>query len=359
MFSVTVAGEGEDDVAQVSAVLRGRRFRVETLQERRARARRNPSDGLVVVSASADHLRTTRVVLDARRDEDVRFLPFALVARALERSAAAAFGAKACIRFEGSPEDLVTEVRRMLLREQEKAVLVHQLEGELGDLGVSDVLDTLSRDKRDAVVRVSAGAARGALRVRRGTVISATFDSRTGRDALSAVLALRTGRFRVELRTIDDTDELGALDIDTARAVLERVDAPRDAGLSDVRAPIAALAAAVMNAVTGYARMHLPEGVVARELEAAQQTAAKLAPSLSGFRVHPAGMITVVRLEAVAEGSGRALGLWVRHALERLELLRPGRFGAVRVHDIVGGLARMIDQVGFRADFDAAIGGTS
>ena len=310
------------------------------------------------MSASADRLRTTRVVIDARRDEDVRFLPFALVARALERTAAAAFGAKACVRLEGSPEELVTEVRRMLLREQESAVLVHQLEGELGALHVSDVLETLARGKRDAIVRVSAGAARGALRVRRGAVISATFDSRTGRDALGAALALTSGRFRVELRTLDDTDELGALDFETAREVIDRVDGPRAIVHPDERAPVAALAAAVMNAVTAYARVHLPEGVVARELEAAHQSASRLVPSLNGFGVNGVGMITVLRLDAVADCGGRALGVWVRHALERLDLLRPGRFGVARVPEVLGGLGRLVDQVGFRAEFNAAIGGT-
>lgn len=356
MFSITVAGEGEDAVAQVSAVLRGRRFRVETLRERRSRLRRTPSDGLVVVSASADRLRTTRVVLDARRDDDVRFLPFALVGRALERSTASAFGAKACIRFEGSPEELVTEIRRMLLREQERSVLVHQLEGEVGELSVRDVLETLSRGRRDAIVRVSNGAARGELRVRRGVVVSATFDNQTGRDALSTMLALSAGRFRVELRSVDDTDELGALDVDAAGEVLREEQRPVHP--SDERAPVAALAAAVMNAVAAYARTHVSDSVVARELEAAQHLGTRVVPALAGFRVNAAGMVTVERIDRVVEGSGRALGLWVRYALERLEAIRPGRFGIGRVPEILGGLSRLIEQVGFRADFDAAIGGT-
>jgi hypothetical protein len=299
------------------------------------------------------------VVIDARRDDDVRFLPFALVARALERSAATAFGAKALVPFDGSPDELVTEIRRMLLREQEQAALVHQLDGEIGDLRVGDILETLARGKRDAIVRVTAGASRGAIRVRRGNVIGATFDSETARAALSAILSLRAGRFRVELRTVDDTDELGALDVETARAVLEQVERPREVSRAEPPsedAPVAALAAAMMNAVSAYARRFLGETIVARELESAQHEAARLAPSLIGFRVMAGGMVSVQRIESAVTGGGYAIGLWIARALERLEQLRPGRFGVQRVDEVLGGLARLIDQVGFRSDFDAALG---
>lgn len=362
MFAVTIAGDADDAVQRISSALRGRRFRVETLVERRASPRRSPSDGLVVVAPTSDRLRVTRVVLEARRDDDVRFLPFALVARALEKSAATAFGAKALVKYDGSAEELVTEIRRMLLREQENAVLVHQLEGELGSLGVGDVLETLARGRRSAVVRVSSGASRGAIAVRAGQVVSAAFDERTGRDALSALLALRHGRFRAELRTVEDTDELGALDVDTARAVLERRGEPRKPSTpapspADERAPVAALAAALMNAVAANARRFLGESVVARALEQARADAAREVSSLDGFRVTNAGVIVVERLEAAAEAGAWGLGIWMGRALDRLDELRPGRFGRSTASETVGGLSRLLDQVGWRADFEAALGG--
>lgn len=365
MFSVTIAGEGEDAVHHVASALRGKRFRVETLDERRAGLRRAASDGLVIVSPSSDRLRVTRVVVDARREDDVRFLPFALVARGLEPSAAAAFGAKAFVRYDGSAEELATEIRRMLLREQESAVLLHQLEGELGALGLGELLETLARARRDAVVRVANGTSRGVVMLRRGEVVSASLDALTGRAALQPLLALRRGRFRVELRTVDDTDELHGMDVKTARAVLESVDGGRPMTPApparprriDERGPTAALAAAVLNAVAGYARQWITEAALSRELEAARRAAAEAAPALAAFSVSAAAMISVERVELAADVDGRAVGTWIGAALDRLERQRPGRFGRGAAHAVIGGLSRLITQMGWSADFEAALAG--
>lgn len=367
MFSITIAGEGDDAVHRVASALRGKRFRVETLDERRAALRRGASDGLVIVSPSADRLRVTRVVVDARREDDVRFLPFALVARGLEPSAAAAFGAKAFVRFDGTAEELATEIRRMLLREQESAVLLHQLEGELGALGLGELLETFARARRDAVVRVANGASRGVVALRRGEVVSASFDALSGRAALQPLLALRRGRFRVELRTVDDTDELQGMDVPTARAILEGVDGSvgrvppaRSPGRAiDERGPTAALAAAVMNAIAAYARQWIADDALSHELEAARSEASASSPPLAAFSVSPAGMISVLRVELAGAVDGHALGAWVGAALERLERRRPGRFGRAAAHALIGGLSRLITQMGWGADFEAALAGGS
>lgn len=363
MFAITVAGEGDDAVQRIASVLRGRRFRVETLAERRSSERRAPSDGLVVVSVTSDRLQTTRTVIEARRDDDVRFLPFALVSRSTERAAAQAFGAKTLVRYDGTPEELVTEIRRMLLREQESAVLVHQLEGELGALRVADVLETLARGRRDAVVRTMCGASRGAIRVRRGVPVSATFDAAVGRAAVDAMKALSHGRFRVELRTVDDTDELGALDAESARAIIAAVDgaepsAPsRTRAVADEQAPDAALAAALANGVTAYARRWVSESLCAREIEAARQELLATHPALASFRVSPMGIVLVDNVNGAARAGGAGIGAWIARALERLDVHRPGRFGRARIGDVVGGLSRLLDQVGWRADFEAVTGG--
>jgi hypothetical protein len=364
MFAITVAGEGDDAVQRVASVLRGRRFRVETLRERRSSSHRAPSDGLVVVSMTSDRLQMTRVVLEARRDEDVRFLPFALVSRSIERGAANAIGARTLVRYDGPPEELVTEIRRMLLREQESAVLVHQLEGELGALSVTDVLETLARGRRDAVVRIVCGSSRGAIRVRAGVPVTATFDADVGRRALESMKALSHGRFRVELRSVDDTDELGALDAESARAILSVVDRDRPPPSRpvtteerDERAPYAALAAALVNAVTAYARRWVSESVCARELEAARKDCLASHPALASFRVSPAGIVLVQDVNGAAAARGAGIGDWIVRSLERLDAHRPGRFGRSHVSEVVGGLSRLLEQVGWSADFEAATGG--
>ncbi|MBL8719655.1 MAG: DUF4388 domain-containing protein [Myxococcales bacterium] len=357
MFAITIAGEGTAEVDRISSVLRGRRFRVETLGQRRATGRRWPSDGLVVVSTSSDRMQITKAVVEARRDDDVRFLPFALVTRTAERGTAQAFGAKAFVHFDGSPEELATEIRRMILREQESATLVHQLEGEIGALRLGDLLDTLRRAAKDAVIRVVQGAARGAIRVRGGVPISATFDALTGRPALDALLGVASGRFRVELRGVDDTDEFGALEAVTARVLVDELDrSPRPTSTSD-QAPDAALAAALANAVTAYARRWMSEGLVARELEGARVELLLAHPALGSFRVSPTGIVLVENVRGASQLGGAGIGRWIARALERLDQQRPGRFGVVRVTEVVGGLARLLDQVGWRADFETATGG--
>jgi hypothetical protein len=310
-------------------------------------------------------MQVTRAVLDARRDDDVRFLPFALVSRSLERGAAQAFGAKTLVRYDGPPEELVTEIRRMLLREQESSVLVHQLEGELGALRIGDVLETLARGRRDAVVRAICGSSRGAIRVRRGTPVTATFDAAVAHAALEQMKALSHGRFRVELRTVDDTDELGAIDAESARAILAEVDRqsvdrspePSSRRSPEEQAPDAALAAALANAVTAYARRWVSESVCAREIEAARQELIPERPALAAFRVSPAAIVMVANVNVAARAGGGGIGAWIARSLERLDVHRPGRFGRVRIAEVVGGLSRLLEQVGWKSDFEAATRG--
>lgn len=358
MFALTVAGDAEDAIRRVATVLRDGRFHVSTLATRHLRARE--SDALVVVDPSGDRRRTTRAVLDARSDDELRYLPLCVVAN-VDHESPSTFGARALVRYDGPPHAIVAEVRRMLLRLQEATVLVHHLSGAIGDLAIGDVLEIFARTSRDAVIRVSKGASRGVLVVRGGRVVRAEWDAWTGREALAALLALREGRFAAELRTADDTDQVGALDVETARAVLEAQDGLRapakrspPSGPDDGRAPLAALASATINAVVAYARQWLPAGVVARAVDDARDAAIARAPALAGFRVTDAAMVTVSRLDVAATIDGAGLGRWVCAALERLERVRPGRFGRAELASIVGGLARMHAQVGWTEAFTTA-----
>jgi hypothetical protein len=193
--------------------------------------------------------------------------------------------------------------------------------------------------------------------------VTATFDAEVGRRALEAMNAITHGRFRVELRTVDDTDELGALDVDSARAVLAVVDRerPRASSTRDLRdddqAPYAALGAALANAVTAYARRWVSEAACARELEAAREDSVARHPALAAFRVSPAGIVLVQDVRSAARAGGGGIGAWIVRALERLDAHRPGRFGRARVSEVVGGLSRLLEQVGWRADFEAVTGG--
>jgi hypothetical protein len=371
MFSVTIAGEGEAALEKISTLLRGRRFRVDTLPASRSGDRRSTSDALVVVSDSYDRSRTTRLVLDARRDDDVRRLPFCLVARAIEPSTARAYGARALIRFDGDLEDLVIELRRMLVRDHEAGARIHQLEGEIGSLRIGELLGTLASSRRDAVVRVQRGVERGVVAVRDGKIVSAIFEAEDGRAALRTLLALQDGRFRVELRTPEETDEFGALDVEAARALLDDAELPRssvsrgrDDGRSgrgvedrapDVDASAAALAAAVMNAIAAAARVTMPETVVGRELEAARLEALATAPAMRGFRIAAGAVVVVDQLSTAAAAGGGPLGLWIARALARFEARRPGRFDAAALDRLLGGLGPLVTQFGWRAAIEDAV----
>lgn len=74
-----------------------------------------------------------------------------------------------------------------------------RFEGELVANGVTELLRLLARARRDGVVRIRSEGARGVLALRRGRVMLAAFEERTGREAMRALSGLERGRFEVEL----------------------------------------------------------------------------------------------------------------------------------------------------------------
>ncbi len=370
MFSVTIAGDVSEGVARVRRALAAGRFRVEDLTERLASPRRRPIDGLVVVTMAPG--LPISLVHHARREEDLRFVPLALVGPSIDERSARGHGARKTITLGVPDAELVAAVRRMILDAQTAAAMVHQLDGSIADLSISLLVDTLVRARRDCVVRVRAGEQRGELRIRNGLLTSCSLDALTGRGALEALGALQIGRFRVEFRTVDDTDELGALDAETAARIIAAVkpslaQPPPPAPTLDDRSALdasavgvrVALAVAMINAVIARGRRWLPEAVVLREVELARVAAQVGAPQLGHFRVAPNGNVLVEGLRTLSLEGGAPIASWVAIALERLEAMRPGQFGRCRIDDVLGGLGRLVDQLGFRPAIDAAARGTT
>jgi len=381
MFSVIVAGEEGEGLRKVESALRIARLRVQSLRERRATPPLpGSSDGLVVVTETSDRTAATGAVLEARRDDELRRVPFCIVARWLGARAGHAFGASAVIRLDAPPAAIADEVRRMILGARDARVHAHQLAGDLGTVGVDELLDVLANGRRDAVLHLASGGVDGTIALREGLVVEARFGGAEGREATEIMRRLRQGSFRLDLRP--DTARPPARSSPPPPAPIPRSSTaappaaeasassfslsapPRRAQLdgadgADHDGQLAVVGAAVMNALAAYARLYLADARVASALEDARRDASALAPTLSGFQVTPHGDVVVARIADAAGGGARAVGAWMAIALRRLERMRPGRFTPSRFDAIVGGLSLLLEKVHWRHTIASAVqGGT-
>lgn len=213
------------------------------------------------------------------------------------------------------------------------------LQGDLANVGARELLSSLSSRRRSCVVKIHAGSKRAEIALETGRVVHARADgvASTSADVVLTSLASWT----------DATFEVhGTVELPSqAERVTERPAGPAiGGGAADV-----ALAAAVMNAVASYARAFLPLDVVALHLESARSVARRVDAGVDAFEVSHDGVVSVARVTHAKTALPDALAAWCLAFFDECSRAMPLRFRKDRVADVLGGLTRLIEQVGWGA----------
>ncbi len=138
------------------------------------------------------------LMLEMRRIETLRHVPVLLltdkgggakdVARGLE------LGAEDVLEKPIHPDVVVAKLRRAVARRPSDTT---GISGVLHDLGLIDLLQTLTLGGKTALVQITDAGEPGAVQVREGQMVAAQHGRRTGEEALYSLALLDQGRFDV------------------------------------------------------------------------------------------------------------------------------------------------------------------
>lgn len=232
---------------------------------------------------------------------------------------------------------LVARVQRAAAsRERQRARIV--LQGDLDDVGARELLGSLIARRRSCLVKIRMEHRRAEIALDAGTVTHARADGVAGGTADAVLLAI--SGWRGASFEVHGSDEAPPDTRPTVR--------PPAAALGGGAAEVA-LAAAVMNAVAAYARAFLPADAVAKHLEAARDVARKVDPGVDAFAVSKDGIVSVARLTLAQSALPGALATWCLAFFDACADEQPLRFRKDRIVDVLGGLTRLIEQVGWGA----------
>lgn len=231
---------------------------------------------------------------------------------------------------------LVARVQRAAAaRERTRSRIL--LSGALADVGARELLASLSSRRKSCVVKVRADGRRAEVALDEGRVVHARADgtdAATAEGILAAVSSWKDATFEVH-GSAEATAQLTANDRPTVRP-------PLGGDATEV-----ALAAAVMNAFAGYARAYLPSEIVTRSLEQSRIVARRIDTGIDAFAVSYDGIISVSHVTLARRALPNALGAWSLAFFEECAQTMPTRFRRDRVGDVLGGLTRLIQQVGW------------
>ncbi len=102
-----------------------------------------------------------------------------------------------------------------------------------------------------------------------------------------------------------------------------------------------------MNALSGYARTFLPSATVLRHLERSREIARALDPGIDAFVISIGCTVSVTRVQAAAATSPRALSAWCLAFFQECARSLPARFEPRQIASVLGGLARLVEKVGW------------
>ena len=202
-----------------------------------------------------------------------------------------------------------------------------------------DLFRSLTHRRRTCTVKVKSGARRAEIGMVSGDVVNVRADGVESRSADSVLTAL--GGWADATFEVHSTGDDGPEATDEQRITV-RPTLGGDA--ADV-----ALGAAVMNAVAGYARAFLPADAVSRYLVQSREVAGRVDSGLDAFSVSPDGMVSVSRVSLARSALPTALGAWCLAFFDACAPSMPMRFRKDRMAEVLGGLTRLIEQVGWGA----------
>lgn len=171
--------------------------------EQAAQLARNLVPAAIVANLRLPRKDGISLILELRRHDNTRHIPVILitdkgggardVARGLE------LGAEDVLEKPLHPDVVLAKIRRAIARRPAQSV---GISGTLADLGLIDLLQTLTLGGKTSLVQITGEADPGAVQVREGQIVAAQHGRRTGEEALYSLVTLTAGRFEVRF---DDT----------------------------------------------------------------------------------------------------------------------------------------------------------
>lgn len=211
------------------------------------------------------------------------------------------------------------------------------LQGNIDDVGVSDLLASLSSRNKSCFVRLRSGGRRAEVTLDGGRLIHIRADGLDTTDraaALSAIGAWASGSFEV---IANDEQPMPRSQRDAARSISLSA-----SGASDV-----ALAAAIINACAAYARSWIGGPMTENLLTASSARMRARHPALEAFTISTDGMVSVAQVERAKLAIPTAVAEWIVDFFDAAAKHHPTRFQRTRIREVLGGLMRMVEQIGW------------
>jgi hypothetical protein len=232
---------------------------------------------------------------------------------------------------------LVAHVQRVAAQAERRRSKV-VLQGDLDDVGLDHLLASLGVRNRSCFVRVRAANKRAEITLEGGVVQHVRVDGVDAARGKSAALAEISGLRGATFEVIAGND---------AAAPRSRPPSSIPAALPPSSAANVALAAAIINACTAYAATYAGPVRAGQCLVEAHLLAAAQHPALDAFLVAPDGIVTIAQVNRAISAVPSGLAAWIVAYFEVIARTQPARFNKVQVREVLGGLTRLVDQVGW------------
>lgn len=233
---------------------------------------------------------------------------------------------------------LVAQVQRAAAQAERRRSRVI-MRGDLDEIALESLLASLGARGRSCFVRVRAGSLRGEVTLEAGRPVHVRADgvdtSRNPGAGLAAMSAWRGASFEVAA---------GEPGLTPPRSERESARPP---AFADGDAAEVALAAAVVNACSAYARVWLGPQLTANLLSSTWEEARHRSPGLDAFVLNGDGVISVSQVGRARAAIPESIATWIAGFFDAARSRDPKRFQRARIPEVLGGLMRLVEQVGW------------
>jgi Domain of unknown function (DUF4388) len=335
MFDIVVTSAPATPFAgRVATALREARMRVVTCE---VAPNRPPPDALRVDAAVAcaqsqaemlDIVRLVRAMLDG---------PPPVVGISSSRAIASMLELSGALPEDVPNAVLAAHVQRVAAQaERLKSRII--MRGELDEVGLDSLLASLASRSKSCFVRVRAGSLRAEVTVEGGRPVYVRADGTKApqhwADSLSIIGKWRGATFEV---------------VSSEPQVSTRNDreSARPPTFSSGDATDVALAAAVINACSAYARAWLGPQATSRLLASSWAQVREQNAALDAFAINSEGLVSVAQVDRAKSAIPQALAVWIVSFFDAASERSPTRFARARIPEVLGGLTRLVEQVGW------------
>ena len=161
---------------------------------------------LVLVEVSLEESEAFQLLRELRKDATFQHVPFAFLARSesrLLKIRALRQGVDDFLVKDGDLEELLARIQNILTRESARRGgglkrAKRGVTGQLDNLGLPDIVQTLAIGMKTALVALAQGELTGRIWFRDGAVVHAKFGELQGEAAFHALARWKTGEFAIE-----------------------------------------------------------------------------------------------------------------------------------------------------------------